>query len=346
MRMVLGLENGILKEIDSVKICNYFILLVMAVMLLGCAKTKSSSQTQDDSLLFVTETDEAEEDAVTIVSSSDGQICLYSRNNHTRDASWGWSIIYDVKDGNKVYTYEGLPDWEGESASVNAIYCLPHPKRHLYIFDAYTRISGAYGYQSFITYELKEHELKRVPVMVNGQGDTTSEIGFEYNFADYYFRFARTLGYDYQYKYDEETATLYYPILQAGSYYLNDRFLAYIWENGMLKPAKDTLCNPHLYEPLQNYAACLQHTKAGSVQARVDSMPDGQLRYTAWLREENVVSEPSIILYGKRVGNEYHFRNPPTYTYVVTIEDIPEIHLYHSTIPGQLGELDGIYKEE
>ena len=173
MRMVLGLENGILKEIDSVKICNYFILLVMAVMLLGCAKTKSSSQTQDDSLLFVTETDEVEEDAVTIVSSSDGQICLYSRNNHTRDASWGWSIIYDVKDGNKVYTYEGLPDWEGESASVNAIYCLPHPKRHLYIFDAYTRISGAYGYQSFITYELKEHELKRVPVMVNEQGETT-----------------------------------------------------------------------------------------------------------------------------------------------------------------------------
>jgi len=45
---------------------------------------------------------------------------------------------------------------------------LPHPKRHLYLFDAFVRISGSSGYQSFITYEQKGHNLKRVPLWGTG----------------------------------------------------------------------------------------------------------------------------------------------------------------------------------
>ena len=37
---------------------------------------------------------------------------FYIRNNTSRDASYGWSIIYDVRDMDSVYTYEGLPDWD------------------------------------------------------------------------------------------------------------------------------------------------------------------------------------------------------------------------------------------
>lgn len=327
---------------------SYLTIFALCAVLGGCtsAHKDTNSEKPDNQLLFVTDSIEEEENDVTLVSSPDGRICLYSRNNQTGDAAWGWSIIYDVKDNGSVYTYEGLPDWEGEPATVNHIYSLPHPHRHLYLFDAFCRISGSCGYQSFVAYELKGHNLTRVPLWLDDEGNPTSEIGFEYNFADYYFRFARTLEYDYQYKWDEGAGIFYYPLLKRNSYYLNDRFLAYLWDGDMLKPHKDTLCNPHLFEPLQNYEECLLHTKAGYVQARVDSMPDGRLRYTAWDRDENVASEPNIILYGKRVGNEYHFYNPPTYTYVVTIEDIPEVNLYYSKIQGQLGELSGVYKED
>lgn len=118
-----------------------------------------------------------------------------------------------------------------------------------------------------------------------------------------------------------------------------------MWDQEYLRPTTDTVCNPHLYEPLQNYAACLQHTKAEWFRARVDSMPDGQLRYTAWYKDQAINTEPNITLYGERVGNEYHFYNQ-TYTYVVTIEDVPEIRIYYSSVPGQLGELSGVYKED
>ncbi|MBR1878891.1 MAG: hypothetical protein IJ814_07830 [Paludibacteraceae bacterium] len=329
------------------KTCHYLLVLALSITLLGCNRAQSRTENNDNQLLFATEMpDEEEDDEVSIVSSPDGRICLYRRNIQTRDASMGWSIIYDVKDDGMVYTYEGLPDWEGEPATLQRIYSLPHPRRHLYLFDAFFRISGSYGYQAFVAYELTGHELKRVAVLTDEQGDLSAETGFEYNFADYYFRFARALEYDYQYTWDEENGILYYPLLQEDSYQLNDRFIVYRWNGKTMKPTTDTVCNPRLYEPLRNYVSCLQHTKAGYAQVRVDSLPDGRLRYTAWDREQNVASKPNIILFGKREGDEYHFYNPPTYTYVVTIEDIPEVHVYYGDTIGQLDELANSYTEK
>ena len=331
---------------------NCLTLLLIAVILFGCRHSNQSSNRQDNAstdTVQVEEYDEEEEedeyDDITTVSSPDGRICLYSRNTHSRDASWGWSDIYEVRDGDSVYTYEGLPDWEGEVSSVNHIYSLPSPRRHLYLFEAFFRISGAYGYQSYVAYELKGHDLKRTTIITDAQGNDTTEIGFEYNFADYYFRFARMLGYEYQYKWDERKRILYYPLLKWDSYYLNDKFLIYRWDGHRLYATADTVCNPRLYAPLRNYAMCLQHTKAGAIQARMDSMPDGTLRYCSWDINQDIGKQPDIILYGERKGNEFHFPNPPADTYVVTIEDTPEIRIYHSTAPGQQGELTAIYKD-
>ena len=130
------------------------------------------------------------------------------------------------------------------------------------------------------------------------------------------------------------------------SYLLNDRFIAYVWKGNRLKPTTDTLCNPRLYEPLRNYVTCLQHTKAGYVQVRVDSMADGRLRYTAWDREQDIKTKPNLILYGERKGNEFYFYNPPTYTYVVTVEKTPEVRVYYGDTIGQLDELSNTYTED
>ena len=322
---------------------NYLFVFAIAATLCSCHWGNSSKN--ENQLLFVAEADEYEDEDIQIISSPDGTITLYHRNSSSRDASYGWSVIYDVRDMDSVYTYEGLPDWEGETSTVCKIHSLPHPKRHLYLFDAFCRISGSTGYQSFVTYERKGHSLKRVPLLRDSDGNLTSEIGFEYNFGDYYFRFARSLGYGYQYLWDEEEGIFYYPLLYEDSYRLNDKFVEYRWDGNTLSPTTDTVANPRLYEPLRDYVTCLQHTKAGYVQVRVDSLPDGRLRYTAWDREGDISDEPNIVLYGKRVGNEYHFYNPPTYTYVVTTDDIPEVRTYYSETPGQLGKLNGTYTE-
>ena len=320
-----------------------FFVFALVATLCGCQS--GNKTTNKNQLLFVTETNEYEDDDVQIISSPDGTVCFYVRNNTSRDASYGWSVIYDVRDMDSVYTYEGLPDWEGEASSICKIHSLPHPKRHLYLFDAFCRISGAYGYKAFVTYERKGHDLKRVPLLCNDNGELTCEIGYEYNFGDYYFRFARALSYDYQYLWDEDEGIFYYPLLNKDSYRLNDKFVKYRWDGKSLCPTADTVANPRLYEPLRDYITCYQHTYAGYVQVRIDSLPDGRLRYTAWDREQDISTKPNLILYGERKGDEFHFYNPPTYTYVVTIEDIPKVLVYYGDTIGQLRELYNTYKE-
>lgn len=283
---------------------------------------------------------------VTIADAPDGSIRIYGWDDHMGGTCISWSAMYQVRDKGKVYTYEGLPDWEYDNYLITAIYKLPHPMRQLYLFDAYFREWSSQSYNCFIAYERIGHELKRVKILRNEENELVSEIGFEYCVPEFYFNFACALTWDYLYQWDKENCILYFPLHRDDPYtYMTDRFIRYRWNKKILEPT-DTVCNPLLYEPLQNYVTCLQHTKAGYVQVRVDSLADGRLRYSAWDREQDIKTKPNLVLYGERKGNEFHFYNPPTYTYVVTIEDTPEVRVYYGDTIGHLGELSNTYTED
>lgn len=283
---------------------------------------------------------------LTVADAPDGSIRVYGWNNHMGGTCISWSAMYQVRDKGKVYTYEGLPDWEYDQHLVTAIYKLPHPKRHLYLFDTYFREWSSQSYNGFIAYERIGHELKRIPVLRGEEGELEDEIGFEYCVPEFYFHFARALTWNYLYEWDAGQNILYFPVpREDNSTYMTDRFVRYRWNKKSLEPT-DTVANPHLYEPLRDYVSCLQHTKAGYVQVRVDSLPDGRLRYTAWDRDADINTKPNIVLYGERKGNEFHFYNPPTYTYVVTTDDTPEVRVYYGKTVGQLDELSNSYTED
>lgn len=334
--------------------------IVMFAALCGCTKKENKTDTTAEQPAFVEGMEEYveegaeeedynnedyyDEDEISVVSSSDGTICVYSKSL-SGSVYFGWSKRYTVKDGDSIYTFDGLPDWESEVSSINNIYSLPHPKRHLYLFDAYFREWGSMGYQYFVTFERIGHDLKRVNILRDDDGHSQCEIGFEYNTPDYYFRFARSMEDGNLYQWDEKNATLYYPVLIPDSYFITDKFVRYVWDGQMMTPTSDTVANPRLYASLQDYALCFQHTKVGSIQVRVDSLADGRLRYTAWKREQDISTKPDLILYGKTVGNEYHFYNG-TFTYVVTKENIPEVRLYNNNTTGQLGTLQSTFSED
>lgn len=331
------------------------VTLVLLAALCGCTKKETKTDTTAEQPSLTEETEEYaeevaededyyDEDEISVVYSSDGAICVYSKSL-SGSVYFGWSNRYTVKDRDSIYTFDGLPDWESEVSSINNIYSLPHPKRHLYLFDAYFRESGSEGYQYFVAFERIGHDLKRVNILRDDAGNPQCEIGFEYNFGDYYFRFARTLGDNSLYQWDEKNATLYYPVLIPDSYFMTDKFVRYVWNGQMMAPVPDTVANPRLHASLQDYALCLRHTQAGSIQVRVDSLADGRLRYASWKREQNISTKPSMILYGKTVEDEYYFYDQ-TFTYVVTKEDIPQVRLYHSNTPGQLGKLHTTYAED
>ena len=247
--------------------------------------------------------------AFTIADASDGSVRIYGWDNHMGGTCINWSAMYQVRDQGKVYTYEGLPDWEYDLFLITDIHVLPHPKRHLYIFEAYFREWSSQSYQGFIAYERIGHELKRVKLFLDEEDKLTNEIGYEYCVPEFYFNFARALTWDYMYQWDDKNCILYFPLHCDDPYTsLTDRFIRYQWGAGTMVPI-DTVCNPRLHESLRNYVTGYQHFKAGYVQVRIDSLADGRLRYTAWDRNEDISTEPNIVLYGKSVGNEYHFYN-------------------------------------
>ncbi|MBO6075051.1 MAG: hypothetical protein J6P74_07980 [Paludibacteraceae bacterium] len=282
---------------------------------------------------------------LTIADAPDGSIRIYGWDNHMGGTCTNWSAIYQIRDKGKVYTYEGLPDWPYDNHLIAAIYQLPHPKRHLYLFDTYFREWSTQSYNGFVAYERIGHELKRVPIIRNEEGKLVSEIGFEYDVPEFFFHFARTLTWDYLYDWDTDNNILYFPV-PRGDYHtsMTDRFVRYQWNTKTLEPT-DTVANPRLYPPLRNYVVSLQHTKASYVQVRVDSMADGRLRYAAWDRDQDISTIPNIVVYGERKGDEFHFYNPPSYTYVVTIDDHPEVRVYYGDSIGHLGEPGSVYSE-
>ena len=257
---------------------------------------------------------------VNIVDAADGSIRIYGWDNQTGGTCISWSAIYQVCDKGKVYTYEGLPDWKHDQYLITAIYQLPHPKRHLYLFDGYFREWSSQSYIGFIAYERIGHELRRVKILQNEEGELVDEIGFEYCVPEYYFNFALALSWGNMYQWDKTKSILYFPLPREDKYtYLTDRFIRYRWNQSTLE-STDTVCNPRLHESLRNYVCCFRHTKTEDIQVRIDSLADGRLRYTVWDSNQNISTKPHTVLYGKSVGDEYHFYDQKQ-TYVVSKEE-------------------------
>lgn len=282
---------------------------------------------------------------VTIADAPDKSIRIYGWNNHMGGTCISWSAMYQIRDKGKIYTFEGLPDWEYDLYLITGIYALPHSKRNLYLFDCYYREWSSQSYRGFIAYERKGHELNRVDILRDYDGHLTSQIGFEYNVPMYYFNFARTLTWDNQYWWDADQRCLYFPVPREDAYTeATDRFVRYQWNGKSLEPT-DTVGNPHLHESVREFHTCYHHTRFEQFQVRIDSMADGRLRYSAWDNDEPISNKPNLVIYGNSVGNEYRFYNQ-AHIYIVTKTDPREIRIYYSTNPDELGEPYSTYTED
>lgn len=288
---------------------------------------------------------ESENMPVTIADAPDNSIRIYGWDNHMGGTCISWSAMYQIRDKGKVYTFEELPDWDGDLFLITDIYVLPHPKRNLYLFDCYYREWSSQSYRGFIAYERKGHELKRVDILRGEDGELTSQIGFEYNVPMYFFNFARTLTWDNQYSWDADRQCLYFPVPREDAYTeATDRFVRYCWNGKSLEPT-DTVGNPRLHESLREFHTCYHHTRFEQFQVRIDSMADGRLRYSAWDKNDAISDTPWLVIYGKSVGDEYHFYNQ-AHIYVVTKKEPREIRIYYSTNPDELGEPYSTYTED
>ena len=290
-----------------------------------------------------TELQQAEENPLRITDSPDGKIRFYGWDSGLGGTCISWTTMYQIEHKGKVYTYNGLPDWDGEGVLPMNIYKMPHKSRDLYVFIYYFREWSSQGYNVAVGYELKGHTLKQIPLFVDQDATRHSKLDYEYNIPDYYFRMARAIGFDYQFYYDDQSATLYYPQarIKAGeSLILSDRYIPYTWDRDCLLEGEET-GNPNLIRSLQDYKhveRMVRFVSSATIIARIDVMPDGSYRYAAWLNEP-MSETPAMLLYnGMADEKRYYFRNK-THIYVITKEEIPVLEVYYSADPYELGEM-------
>lgn len=187
----------------------YYIALALA--LCACAKVTDKGA----AILSQIPTDETM--PVDTVWSPDSAICIYGWDDQTGGQMIHWSAVYQVIDDKCTATYENLPDWPDEPLSlVMAIHVLPHPTRHLYLFDTYFREWSAVGYLGFITYERKGTTLQRVALVRDEEGQLVNEVGFEYD--------ALEVWPEIIYRWDEPSASI-----------ITDGFGSYQWNGEALE---------------------------------------------------------------------------------------------------------------
>ncbi len=159
------------------------LLWVVVFALCACSKspvTQNQSPVYIDSVLALIPCDSLI--PVHTVCSSDSAICIYGWDNRTGGQMINWSAVYTVRDeDNVVRVFEGLPDWSDDDMSlITGIYTLPHPTRHLYLFESYFREWSAVAYTGLVTYERTGHSLRRVPLIRDAKGQLVEQTGFEY----------------------------------------------------------------------------------------------------------------------------------------------------------------------
>ena len=149
----------------------------------------------------------AEENPLHIVDAPDGKIRFYGWNSDFGGSCIYWSNMYQVKDNDSVYTFDGLPDWDCESMLPTHIYKLPHKTRNYYLISFYYRISGSEAYIAAYTYELYGKELKRVYLFKDGE-TLSDRVEYEYRISD---RSENAVNHSNRPYFDEQKARLYFP---------------------------------------------------------------------------------------------------------------------------------------
>lgn len=278
---------------------------------------------------------------LSIADSEDGTIRCYCWNNNLGFRCTTWSSMYQVKDKGKVYTYGGLPMYDSEEEMeyiVVSISQLPHKSRNLYLFFMFHDVVFEVSGYTIAAFERIGHELKQVALFRNAEGEMVDAIGVDYFLRDYVVRYVQDTYCDDIYVWNDKDKDLYLAIGQEDhTLIMTDRYVRCHWDGKIMAPV-DTTYNPTFHPSVAGYQELVRIFRTDDHIVRIDSMPDGRMRYTSWSVRHDVSEQPNIMLYGNTVDGKYRFYNN-TYTYIVDLDHYhPEVSIYYSEIPRQLGK--------
>ena len=280
-----------------------------------------------------------EKEYVTIATSDDKCLRIYSWNTGEGGTMICWGNLIQYRNGKEIKAVRQSldmllhPDGEHDEMDygsyIDTIYTYPCTDgSKLYMVDDYFRISGNYSANSLVAMRIKDGKLVSAPCFVR-HGKRTDTVGFEHTIADWYFLANMGEGWDWLFRYDEETQNLYVATTDSMNS-ITDRYDIYHF-NGTDFVYQKTGAPFWLNPQLQDYKRLELFFKTKDYMIRIDNLDGETMRYASWKRSQQMSDTPELVLTGSFVEKDNTFLfSKGSYQYVVTMDHKATLKVQHN----------------
>ena len=255
---------------------------------------------------------------INIVTSEDGNLRLYYWDTEFGGTWIQWANICQYRSNGKTYVYEGSimdvkyvdmekqDEMPGECAVLGIKTIYDTEGSPIYLVHSYIRESSNLGYASIEAVKIENDRLTGAPIFRGGNDydetdwiDESNKViyecsrGTDYSIADWYFRANNGEGWNWLFRYDDETDILYIP---QASFEITDRYSLFRY-NGKTLNHIGTDRGFWLHPSIRSFEFMELVIDTKDYRIRVDRMLDGSYRYAAWNDRGSMENEPDIILY-------------------------------------------------
>ena len=262
---------------------------------------------------------------IDVVTSDDGNLRIYYWDTGTGGTYIQWMNICQYRCNGKVYAFHGSmsemltkdeePDGEsvGDGCAVMKIITIcKSDNTPIYLVHNYVRAASNWGYGEIEAIEIKDGELVAAPIFRGGLGeyyeDKQYSRGVEYTIADWYFRANRGEGWEWLFKYDTKSNSLYVPEADPS---LSDRYSIYRFDGEKLNFIGID-GGFWLHPTIRSFESMEEVFETKDYRVRIDKMTDGTFRYSAWNNRATMDKAPDIIIYSGSYNQEeerFYFKN-------------------------------------
>lgn len=257
---------------------------------------------------------------VSIVTSADGNLRLYSWDTGMGASVTYWDNICQYRCDGKVYAYDGNiqnvgkyyeennQNTDDRGCSVLNISTLKSKNgTPVYLVLSETRMSDIMGYCELDAVKIEEGELRQAPIFVNGQG-TSNSLTTDMIARVPAFRTKDGENWNHLFCFDAKNAHLYVP--EYGDS-VPETFYVYQFDGSMFLYLTHG-GGPWLHPSVRSFQEKRYEMVTDNYHVRVDSLDNGNLRYASWKSGMEMSEEPEIVIEGgsfDQKHNRYVFQN-------------------------------------
>lgn len=273
---------------------------------------------------------------VTIATSADKCLRIYSWDTGEGGSMTAWGNIIQYRSGNEVKTVqvslfgqlhpEEMLDEVDFGSRIDSIFTLPCADGSmLYVAKDHFSVSGNYSTTSLFGMRIKDGDLVSAPCFVR-QEERKDMIRFEHTNINWYFS-TMGEGWNWLLNYDWGTQDFYVATTVMDC--LIDRYDIYHFNGTDLVYQKTD--GPYwLYPQLRTYERLELFFKTADYMIRIDQLDEETMRYASWKREKQMSDKPDLVLTGKFIEKDRSFVFPDgSYRYIVTYNDEATLKVLH-----------------